>query len=313
MSYANTYGRSPAYYQMGQINPRSRVTQAPKVPFSGNSRIKSEKRHMQELNLAEIETQIAINESDSTRQLYTLKKSKPLYCYFDLSYRNSQGIDGDFYRFETDNVSKTSKYNAETSMVKYIRSGRLHFPALLADDASYDMSLLYLEFKSVYPGYSGGEVYQFRFVPDNDAQLAVSNKIAYKPVIEIIKFNVPIRISNFDLRIRDRAGAIILPDIKYRGTFDLTISPNVAINSAEHGLVTGMKITFPKCRNLLPRIYTIDVIDADNFSINILVSDFGVSLDGSSVIYLVDDYDFDYSVEVQNIYADDVNDVSYKK
>jgi hypothetical protein len=313
---ANVYNDPPGYYDMNSYNPRSRVTMSQghyNAPH--DARVIADKVKKIPINIEEILRSEALNDADPVRYWKTLNSFRPFSVYLDFSHCNSYETAEDdvyIYDFTRSTVrSNNSDKAVVTSGIIRLTSGSIKMPLYLQNQGLYyDLSEVYVYFRNLPMAYNNGIFpYHFKYYPTQQLQVTDTSKLLMLPEQPKFAMTTPHQMDTYEMVIRDKAGNIMVPYPTKRGVI-VTGNPTV-ITSVAHGLQTGYFVTRITLTNrstpaAIQRYYPIIVIDADNFSIPVdTTSPELSSMNGSSVSYLVDNYNFELDMVAININWDE--------
>ncbi len=318
---ANLFNDSPGYYDMNSFNPRSQTTLS-QGHYNGprDSRVVEDKIPRTPIHMDEILRTQALNDADPVRLYKTLNAFKPFSIYLDLSHINASEGNNGVYKYDftrSDLRSNNSDKFVTTSAALKMKAGILKMPAYLAGQGLfYDMSEIFIEFTNISLTYNNGKnPYHFKMIPTQVLSVADPAKLTYFAEIPTFNFTLPHLVDIYDMVLRYKAGAIIIPAPQLSGT--ISIGNPTTIVAPGHGLTSGYLIYGISIRggNILPeilgRIYPITVIDPDTFTIPVDTS--ATNINGKIIDFIIDNYNFEFNLKVLNINWDNDHTFSGKK
>lgn len=320
---ANLYNDSQGYSDLNSYNPRSQTTMTQsRYDLPRDSRIVADKVGKIPIHMDEITREWALNDADPVRLYKTMNAFKPFNVYMDFSHCNAYDTTDDgVYKYDftrSDVRSFNSDKDVVTSAAIKLYSGNLKVPLYLLDPTLYiDLSELYVYFTNIPVSYSNGQFpYHFKYYPTQQLQISDPAKLLLDVEIGEFDMTQPQLLDTFNMVIRDKAGAILIPDANRKGV--ITTGNPTIITSNGHGMVgpifyvTRIAMTDSSTPSVITRYFPVTVIDVNSFSIPVDTTSFAY-INGRSLTFIIDNYNFELSIKALNINWDEEHTFSGRK
>lgn len=245
-----------------------------------------------------------INLSGDKRKMFIPKQYQTIIANFDLSNLNAiYDINTGYYTFNTNDNKYYNNTFGKSGLEKVFKfgSGFLSMP----NSALIDRSRLYVQIQTTDLNVANYD-FDYMFVMHPDSALSVPTRTTFKPEQSEYQLNGYCPMNNINLSIRDISNNVVLPDPKMQ--FTLTgIGATTVLTYTAHGLSNGMSIYLDSKsnrKNILSSIYTVAVLDPNTIQINANTT--GLTyLVGSQLLFVIDDYVFNYNIKVYSIREDE--------
>lgn len=285
---------------------RSRISESYRGydgPLDSNVIDKRETAYPRVRRIADEFSKQEIVKSADTRSTYLPKVHQELYTYLDLSNTNAHfDSNTNSYIYDVNKYYSGSFSKTGLDKVYKVAFSPLSIPTYF-ETIGYDLNRIYVDLNLTE--FVGNESFNYNiwFYPDNNAS-TLARKVLL-PSIPEFTLNGYSPVQVVSARVRDISGTFDIPSITKVFTI-LAIGANTALQLANHGLVTGMRIFIRDNGNkksIFPRIYPIIVIDPNIIEIAVDTSVL-IYLIGQEVEFVIDDYVFNFNIKLSSIRED---------